>query len=159
MSAKWAPHSSLSCSLPLSVPISVGPLRVEFSEPVNLDMVHKENQQLMMGGRYRPNDCVALQKVALILPFRNRDEHLKYWLYYLHPILQRQQLDYGIYVIEQVQHSQTIYLYSDDRSRVEKRYVVLRYTNLLTNQYIHIPMSWNQHLISPHKPQYRSTHR
>ncbi|KAK5864280.1 hypothetical protein PBY51_015536 [Eleginops maclovinus] len=55
-------------------PLLVGPLRVEFSSP---------------------------QKVAIIIPFRNREEHLKYWLYYLHPILQRQQLDYGVYVINQ----------------------------------------------------------
>ncbi|ROI15952.1 Beta-1,4-galactosyltransferase 1 [Anabarilius grahami] len=88
-------------SCPETSPLLVGPLRVEFSEPVNLDMVHIENPQLMTGGRYKPSDCVALQKVALIIPFRNRDEHLKYWLHYLHPILQRQRLDYGIYVIEQ----------------------------------------------------------
>ncbi|KAG7218154.1 hypothetical protein INR49_009055 [Caranx melampygus] len=53
------------------------------------------------GGRSRPRDCEALQKVAVIIPFRKREEHLKYWLYYLHPILQRQQLDYGVYVINQ----------------------------------------------------------
>ncbi len=100
------PHF-LSLSLP--IPLSVGPMRVEFSEPVNLDMVRKDNPQLVMGGRYKPNNCVALQKVAIIIPFRNRGEHLKYWLHYLHPILQRQQLDYGIYVLQQVQHSQTIY--------------------------------------------------
>lgn len=39
--------------------------------------------------------------MAIIVPFRNRHEHLKHWLYYLHPILKRQQLDYGIYVINQ----------------------------------------------------------
>ncbi|XP_030644068.1 beta-1,4-galactosyltransferase 1 [Chanos chanos] len=82
-------------------PILVGPLRVEFSDPVNLELVRKENANVKDGGRYRPSDCVALQKVAIIIPFRHRDEHLKYWLYYLHPILQRQQLDYGIYVINQ----------------------------------------------------------
>ncbi|XP_024254419.1 beta-1,4-galactosyltransferase 1 isoform X2 [Oncorhynchus tshawytscha] len=82
-------------------PHLVGPLRVEFSTPVSLDTVRKENPGLQEGGRYKPHDCVALQKVALIIPFRLRDEHLKFWLYYLHPILQRQQLDYGIYVINQ----------------------------------------------------------
>ncbi|KAK6324892.1 hypothetical protein J4Q44_G00042340 [Coregonus suidteri] len=82
-------------------PLLVGPLRVEFSTPVSLDTVRKENPGLQEGGRYKPHDCVALQKVALIIPFRNRDNHLKFWLYYLHPILQRQQLDYGIYVINQ----------------------------------------------------------
>ncbi|XP_043097452.1 beta-1,4-galactosyltransferase 1 [Puntigrus tetrazona] len=86
---------------PETSPLLVGRLRVEFSEPVNLDMVRKDSPRLVMGGRYKPSDCVALQKVAIIIPFRNRGEHLKYWLYYLHPILRRQQLDYGIYVIQQ----------------------------------------------------------
>lgn len=39
--------------------------------------------------------------MAVIIPFRNRYEHLNHWLYYLHPILMRQQLDYGVYVINQ----------------------------------------------------------
>uniref|UniRef100_A0A672QD58 Beta-1,4-galactosyltransferase 1-like n=1 Tax=Sinocyclocheilus grahami TaxID=75366 RepID=A0A672QD58_SINGR len=79
----------------------VGPLRVEFSDPVTLDLVRSENPVLQPGGRFKPTECIAQQKVAIIIPFRHRDEHLKYWLYYLHPILQRQQLDYGIYVINQ----------------------------------------------------------
>ncbi|KAL4641569.1 beta-1,4-galactosyltransferase 1-like [Arapaima gigas] len=82
-------------------PLLVGPLRIEFSNPVSLDLVRSENPRLSSGGRYKPTDCIALQKVAMIIPFRNRDEHLKFWLYYLHPILQRQQLDYGVYVINQ----------------------------------------------------------
>lgn len=39
--------------------------------------------------------------MAIIIPFRHRHEHLNHWLYYLHPILIRQQLDYGVYVINQ----------------------------------------------------------
>uniref|UniRef100_A0A8C8DL15 DP-Gal:betaGlcNAc beta 1,4- galactosyltransferase, polypeptide 1, like n=1 Tax=Oryzias sinensis TaxID=183150 RepID=A0A8C8DL15_9TELE len=66
-----------------------------------LEQIKSENPNVQQGGRFKPKDCVALQKVAIIIPFRNRDEHLKYWLYYLHPILQRQQLDYGVYVINQ----------------------------------------------------------
>lgn len=81
---------------------SVGPLRVEFNIPVSLEQVKKDNPDLQPGGRFRPKDCEALQKVAIIIPFRKRDEHLKYWLYYLHPILQRQQLDYGVFIINQV---------------------------------------------------------
>lgn len=87
---------------PDTSPLLVGPLRVEFMKPSpSLEQVKKDNPRITNGGRFRPPDCVALQKVAIIIPFRNRDEHLKYWLYYLHPILQRQQLDYGIYVINQ----------------------------------------------------------
>ncbi|KAL1023684.1 hypothetical protein UPYG_G00044540 [Umbra pygmaea] len=82
-------------------PLLEGPLRIEFSTPVSLDTVKKENPKLQEGGRYKPADCVALQKVAVIIPFRHREEHLRFWLHYLHPILQRQQLDYGVYVINQ----------------------------------------------------------
>ncbi|XP_060092970.1 beta-1,4-galactosyltransferase 1 [Heteronotia binoei] len=82
-------------------PLLVGPLHIEFSQPVSIKKVEEENSDVTLGGRYTPKDCIALQKVAIIIPFRNRDEHLKYWLNYLHPILQRQQLDYGIYVINQ----------------------------------------------------------
>ncbi|XP_074669569.1 beta-1,4-galactosyltransferase 1 isoform X2 [Strix aluco] len=82
-------------------PLLVGALRVEFSQPVNLEEVARINPEVKAGGRFAPKDCIALQKVAIIIPFRNREEHLKYWLYYLHPILQRQQLDYGVYVINQ----------------------------------------------------------
>lgn len=82
-------------------PLLVGPLRIEFSTPVSLEHVRSENPTLQKGGRFKPKDCIALQKVAIIIPFRKRDEHLKFWLYYLHPILQRQQLDYGVYIINQ----------------------------------------------------------
>ncbi|XP_034399565.1 beta-1,4-galactosyltransferase 1 [Cyclopterus lumpus] len=86
---------------PETSPLLVGPLRVEFNSPVDLDQIKKQNPDIQLGGRYRPRDCVALTKVAIIIPFRRRDEHLKFWLSYLHPILQRQQLDYGVYVINQ----------------------------------------------------------
>uniref|UniRef100_A0A668AYM2 Beta-1,4-galactosyltransferase n=1 Tax=Myripristis murdjan TaxID=586833 RepID=A0A668AYM2_9TELE len=92
---------------PETSPLLVGPLRVEFNTPVNLEQCHKENPNVQPGGRFRPPDCIALQKVAIIIPFRHREEHLKYWLYYLHPILQRQQLDYGVYVINQ--HGEDIF--------------------------------------------------
>ncbi|XP_028661742.1 beta-1,4-galactosyltransferase 1-like [Erpetoichthys calabaricus] len=86
---------------PENPPQLVGPLRVEFSDIITLDDVRNQNPNLQDGGRFMPKECKAVQKVALIIPFRKREEHLKYWLYYLHPILQRQQLDYGVYVIEQ----------------------------------------------------------
>ncbi|XP_037653003.1 beta-1,4-galactosyltransferase 1 [Choloepus didactylus] len=86
---------------PEESPLLVGPMQIEFNVPVDLELVAKHNQEVKVGGRYSPKDCVSPHKVAIIIPFRNRQEHLKYWLYYLHPILQRQQLDYGIYVINQ----------------------------------------------------------
>ncbi|KAL7856286.1 hypothetical protein AOLI_G00198900 [Acnodon oligacanthus] len=85
---------------PDTSPLLVGPINVDFSQAVNLDEI-RQNPNISVGGRYKPQECVSVQKVALIIPFRHRDEHLKHWLYYLHPFLQRQQLDYGVYVIEQ----------------------------------------------------------
>lgn len=55
----------------------------------------------MLGIHVKLNFLIPRTQVAIIIPFRNRHEHLKHWLYYLHPILIRQQLDYGVYVINQ----------------------------------------------------------
>lgn len=75
---------------------------IEFNMPVDLKLVEQQNPKVKLGGRYSPRECISPHKVAVVIPFRSRQEHLKYWLYYLHPILQRQQLDYGVYVINQV---------------------------------------------------------
>ncbi|XP_019279711.2 beta-1,4-galactosyltransferase 1 isoform X1 [Panthera pardus] len=91
--------SLLAC--PEESPLLVGPMVIEFNMPVDLKLVEKQNPEVKVGGRYTPKNCISPHKVAIIIPFRNRQEHLKYWLYYLHPVLQRQQLDYGIYVINQ----------------------------------------------------------
>ncbi|XP_064197811.1 beta-1,4-galactosyltransferase 2 [Anguilla rostrata] len=80
----------------------VGRLHIEFSSPMTLERVQRENPSVTEGGRYTPPDCRAKQKVAIIIPFRHRDNHLKYWLHYLHPILRRQKIDYGIYIINQL---------------------------------------------------------
>lgn len=101
-SAPVSPTRALSLpACPEESPLLVGPMMIEFNIPVDLELLAKQNPGIKMGGRYTPKDCISPHKVAIIIPFRNRQEHLKYWLYYLHPILQRQQLDYGIYVINQ----------------------------------------------------------
>ncbi|KAL4000915.1 T-complex protein 1 subunit eta [Sarotherodon galilaeus] len=87
---------------PDNPPDLVGPLLIEFDFRRTWEYVRKEaSPSLQKGGRFKPKDCVAKQKVAIIIPFRNRHEHLKHWLYYLHPILKRQLVDYGVYVINQ----------------------------------------------------------
>uniref|UniRef100_A0A3B5LCL8 Beta-1,4-galactosyltransferase n=1 Tax=Xiphophorus couchianus TaxID=32473 RepID=A0A3B5LCL8_9TELE len=79
-----------------------GPLKVEFNTKRTLESVKAEaSYSLQMGGRYKPSDCISRHKVAVIIPFRNRHEHLVHWLYYMHPILIRQQLDYGVYILNQ----------------------------------------------------------
>ncbi|KAF1383710.1 hypothetical protein PFLUV_G00134670 [Perca fluviatilis] len=80
----------------------VGRLLIEFSSQMTMERVQKENPNVTDGGRYTPPDCRPRWKVAIIIPFRHRENHLKYWLHYLHPILRRQKIDYGIYIINQL---------------------------------------------------------
>ena len=53
------------------------------------------------GGESKPANCSSNHRVAVIVPYRDRVEHLARLTYHLHPILQRQQVDYAIFVVEQ----------------------------------------------------------
>uniref|UniRef100_A0A668SAY3 Beta-1,4-galactosyltransferase n=1 Tax=Oreochromis aureus TaxID=47969 RepID=A0A668SAY3_OREAU len=53
------------------------------------------------GGQWKPKDCRPRWKVAILIPFRNRHEHLPILFQHLIPMLQRQRLHFGFYVIEQ----------------------------------------------------------
>ena len=48
--------------------------------------------ELELGGRYRPKQCVSRHRVAIIVPFRDREDHLRTFLFNLHALLPRQQL-------------------------------------------------------------------
>ncbi|XP_063292831.1 beta-1,4-galactosyltransferase 3-like [Pelobates fuscus] len=86
---------------PETSPFIGGPIRVTLPELLTLKDVSRKNPYVTEGGRYKPPDCESTHKTAVIIPHRNREQHLKYLLYYLHPFLQRQQLNYGIYIIHQ----------------------------------------------------------
>uniref|UniRef100_A0A5F7Z9Y7 Beta-1,4-galactosyltransferase n=1 Tax=Macaca mulatta TaxID=9544 RepID=A0A5F7Z9Y7_MACMU len=79
-----------------------GQSKLIFKPDLTLEEVQAENPKVSRG-RYRPEECKALQRVAILIPHRNREKHLMYLLEHLHPFLQRQQLDYGIYVIHQAE--------------------------------------------------------
>ncbi|NXF30803.1 B4GT4 galactosyltransferase, partial [Nyctibius bracteatus] len=85
---------------PALSPYLRGASKLTFKASLSLEEVQKENPQVAEG-RYHPTECSALQRVAILIPHRNREKHLLYLLEHLHPFLQRQQLDYGIYVIHQ----------------------------------------------------------
>lgn len=96
------PASTTLGPCPETPPALVGPLKVELNVDLTWPDVRKKvSFSLQKGGRYKPPDCISNCKTAIIIPFRFRHEHLKHWLFFLHPILQRQQLDYGVYVINQ----------------------------------------------------------
>lgn len=80
---------------------TVGRLKVLTDIPTfeNLEDLFPEVE---LGGRFRPKECQTRHYVAIIIPYRDREEHLRTFLFNLHPFLMRQQINYGIYVIEQV---------------------------------------------------------
>ncbi|XP_015706389.1 beta-1,4-galactosyltransferase 3-like isoform X2 [Coturnix japonica] len=86
---------------PVTSPLLLGPLTVSFSRVPTLDQIRAKNPLVQPGGRYRPTACEPRSRTAVIVPHRNRETHLGHLLYYLHPFLQRQQLQYGIYVVHQ----------------------------------------------------------
>ncbi|PIK36859.1 putative beta-1,4-galactosyltransferase 2-like [Apostichopus japonicus] len=60
-----------------------------------------DNYNYLPGGHWIPSTCLPRWKVAIIIPFRNRSHHLPVLLHHLIPFLQRQRLEFGIYVVEQ----------------------------------------------------------
>ena len=59
------------------------------------------SSNLAPGGAFKPKECLARTKLAVIVAFRDRDAHLKVFLHHMHPIFQRQLLEYRIFVVEQ----------------------------------------------------------
>ncbi|CAI2733605.1 unnamed protein product [Schistosoma spindalis] len=52
-------------------------------------------------GLWSPTDCKPDEKLAIIVPYRNRDLHLRLFVKHMHEFLRRQQLMYTIFVINQ----------------------------------------------------------
>ncbi len=55
-----------------------------------------------LGGFFKPENCIHREKLAIIIPYRNRETNLILLLKYLHPVLQKQLRYYRVIVIEQV---------------------------------------------------------
>lgn len=58
--------------------------------------------KLLPGGWFKPTECTARDRVAIVIPYRDRATHLPIFLANLHPFLMKQQIEYGIFLIEQV---------------------------------------------------------
>nr|XP_002130226.1 beta-1,4-galactosyltransferase 2 [Ciona intestinalis] len=87
---------------PETPPDLQGNIDVSFAHTApEISKLEADNPLVKDGGHYKPPYCKALCKVAIVIPYRDREEHLRYFLEYMHPTLQRQQLDYAIYVVNQ----------------------------------------------------------
>lgn len=68
---------------------------------LNEGHVIRMHKNLKPGGSWRPTTCRPRYKVAIIVPFRDRQSHLTRLIDFLVPILQRQLLDFRFIVTEQ----------------------------------------------------------
>jgi len=64
---------------------------------------------VLAGGEWKPSWCQSSTRLAVVIPFRDRDSHLKVMLRHLIPILQRQLVHFRIFVVEQVTTCSYIY--------------------------------------------------
>ncbi len=94
-------HAQLMYCPPIP-PDLQGPILVQ-EFPGNFSLLNRSlhHPKVRFGGRYQPKTCLARHKVAIIVPYRDRYEILKHFLFHTHTFLQRQQLDYRIYICEQ----------------------------------------------------------
>uniref|UniRef100_A0A131XKT1 Beta-1,4-N-acetylgalactosaminyltransferase n=1 Tax=Hyalomma excavatum TaxID=257692 RepID=A0A131XKT1_9ACAR len=93
-------NSSAGKLCPLIPPNLVGYIPTKMDVP-SLEAVESEFPDVMPGGHFRPKECTSRHRVAILVPYRNRAEHLKIFIYNIHRVLARQQIDYGVFVIEQ----------------------------------------------------------
>ena len=77
-------------------------MQIDTKSIPNTSKLQKSIGEVEPGGYWKPKDCYARDRVAIIIPFRDRQSHLNILLKYLHPFLQRQQIEYRIFVVEQV---------------------------------------------------------
>lgn len=74
-------------------------LRIDVPE---MEALFNRGSCLAHGGCYKPSHCRSQQKVAILIPYKDREAHLLTLMSYLHPNLQRQGIHYCVFVIEQV---------------------------------------------------------
>lgn len=79
----------------------VGRLEPNKTVPSNLDELVSRYPGVHSGGSWQPDDCTPHWRVAIVVPFRNRDVHLRVFLNVYHAFLQKQQIAYRIFVVEQ----------------------------------------------------------
>ena len=69
-----------------------------------LDLVEEDLKwlgKLPLGGSFSPTGCIPTTRVAILLPFRDREAHLATFLRKMHPFLQTQGIQYTLVVLNQ----------------------------------------------------------
>lgn len=80
-----------------------GPITVDVEFESLSSVENKLRGRLLPGGWYKPPECNSKDRIAIVVPYRDRPHHLPIFLKNIHPLLMKQQVEYGIFVIEQIQ--------------------------------------------------------
>lgn len=67
-----------------------------------MESLEDKLKDLKLGGSFAPQECTSRHRVGIIIPYRDRQVHLRTLLLNLHPILMRQQINYTLFVIEEI---------------------------------------------------------
>ena len=86
---------------PETPPNLIGKVELDKSEETIGVVQVKLGEILSPGGYYTPSKCQPRHSVAIIIPYRNQPKTLAIFLKNIHPFLIKQQLEYGIFVVEQ----------------------------------------------------------
>lgn len=103
-------ESAASTSEPNRQPCASSPPRLkgelnsiqDFSN-YSWDEIADLSRNVYLGGQYTPSTCKPRHKVAIIIPLRGREAHLKTMLAHMHPIWQRQEIEYKVFAITQTE--------------------------------------------------------
>lgn len=94
-------HKLGMMTCPIKPPNLIGPIDVDANYESLQSVEARFHGRLLDGGWYKPTDCVARDRVAIVVPYRDRASQLPIFLKNIHPFLMKQQIEYGIFIIEQ----------------------------------------------------------
>lgn len=97
----WSQHPSKLPLCPLKSPHLKGRISVRRFLNRGKEENMEEVGEMGEGGVWQPKDCRESERMVLIVPYRNRKEHLEWFLPYIHRFMQRQLVDYRVIVVEQ----------------------------------------------------------
>ena len=80
----------------------LGPVTVDLNISESDIAARAHHNDLHPGGAWQPRDCISKHRVAIVIPYRDRLGHLRILLHFLIPVLQRQKINFRIFVVEQV---------------------------------------------------------
>ena len=74
---------------PMIPPNLCGAVKVQTDNIPSMEEMEMTYSFLEDGGHFKPNQCIAKHRVAIIVPFRDREEHLRTFLFHMHSFVPR----------------------------------------------------------------------